>query len=238
MAAGGLHGTAASVPGSDPLPKDPRGGRGEFQGMKVVEQVVTAVGRAIEFALTGQASFRVTSSEFASTPTVDGSVQARMAMDELTADLAEWFQIKLTWPVLLELARPQGWSWKATLYHAEGNLGRYSPQELGERKAHKITVTPGLTRPRFRAILGHEIVHAYQHERKILTRNMALREGMARWVEYHILTKAGQSVEAARLLSIRHYLFGKAVGSVLEYEKNHGRERTLSWLHSPDADQG
>ncbi|MEW6279475.1 MAG: hypothetical protein AB1758_12670 [Candidatus Eremiobacterota bacterium] len=201
--------------------------------MKAVEQLVNALGRAIEFALTGQSGYQLATSEFLSSSTIDGSVQARLAMDEVLPELAEGFSIRLSWPVLLELGRPQGLGWKASLYHAEGNMGRYSPQDLGKgKRAHQVTVVPGLARPRFRSILAHELVHAYQHEHKILTRNVALREGMARWVEYHVLLRSGCTAEAQRLLKIRHYMFGKAIRSVLEHEKNHGREKTLAWLHT------
>lgn len=206
----------------------------ELAGVSVVEKLVNWLGRTVEFAMTGRSEYQLTTSEFQTARTIDGAVQARMAMDELVEDLSSWFHIKLTWPVFLELKHPPGVGWKASLYHAEGNMGRYTPQELGERRGHEVLVAPGLPRPRFRSILAHELVHAYQHEKKILTKNIALREGMARWVEYHVLTRAGAHQEARRLLRIKHYMFGKAIKSVLEHEKNHGLEKTLAWLHEQD----
>lgn len=202
--------------------------------MQILEKVITTVGRALEFALTGQSDFRLTLSEFSESPTVNGSVQARLVLDELRPALRREFGIQLAWPVLLELKQPPGWSWKATFYHAEGNLGRYVPHELGERKAHQVMIIPGLPRPRFRAILGHELVHAYQREAGILKKNRALREGMARWIEYHLLSTSAPS-EAQKLLKIRHYTFGKAVQVIVDYEKEHGTRATMEWLNRYDS---
>lgn len=201
--------------------------------MRLLEQMINGLGRAIEFALTGQSSFRLTLSEFSEAPTINGSVQARLVLDELEVGLARDFSIRLRWPVLLELKRPPGWSWKATFYHAEGNLGRYTPQVLGEKKAHQIMVVPGLPRPRFRAILGHEMVHAFQREQNLLVCNQALREGMARWIEYHLL-KESEPAAAEKLLTIRHYTFGKAVKTIVDYEARHGVPETLRWLRAMD----
>lgn len=190
---------------------------------------LTRVGRAIEVALTGQSTFQLTKGEFATSATIDNRVQARMALDEVVGTLDREFGIRLEWPILLELQKPPAISWKATFYNPEGNLGRYTLQELGPRKAHQIQVTPGLTRVRFLAILAHEVVHAYQRESGILRGNQALREGMARWIEYRLLTRSN-SPEARKLLHLRMYTNGKSLQTLLDYEARHGTRETMSWL--------
>lgn len=199
--------------------------------MDLVEKLVTRVGRALEFALTGRAEFQMTLSDFAEAKTVNGSVQARLVLDELRPLLKKEYGISLTWPVLLELKQPPAAGWKAGFYHAEGNMGRYTPQEFGDKKAHQVMVIPGLPRPRFRSILGHELVHAYQREKSILMGDRGLREGMARWIEYHLLLPTHPK-EAAKLLKIRHFTFGRAISIILDYEKKHGVAETMRWLEN------
>ena len=187
------------------------------------------MGRALEFALTGQSDYRVTLSEFAEARTIDGTVQSRLVLDEVRPFLEKEFGIKLRWPVLVELKQPPPRSWKGSFYHAEGNVARYMLQEMGEKRVHQILISPGLPRPRFRALLGHELTHAYQREHRILERNRALREGMARWIEYHLL-KEKFPKDAKRLLKLRSFTFGRAVTTILDYEKVHGVRETLRWL--------
>ncbi len=205
--------------------------------MDLVEKVFTRVSRALEFALTGRTEYRMTLSDFAEAKTINGSVQARLVLDELRPFLEKTYRIKLTWPVLLELKQPPPRSWKGSFYHAEGNVGRYIPQDFGQKKAHQIMVIPGLPRPKFRSILGHELVHAHQTEAGILVKNQALREGMARWVEYHLL-KEKHPRQAKKLLKIRHFTFGRAIRIIVDYEKEHGREATLAWLRTYDQREG
>ena len=201
--------------------------------MQALTRVVTAMGRTIEFALTGQADYQLTLTEFAHTRTINGSVQARLVQDELQPHLAKQFGIKLTWPVLVELKHPPKQSWKNSFYHSEGNVARYIPQTMGQKKVHQIFVMPGLPRHRFRALLGHELTHAFQRERRILEKNRALREGMARWIEYHLLKDEAPD-DAERILKLRSFTFGKAVHTILDFEKQHGLSQTLRWLAEID----
>lgn len=108
-------------------------------------------------------------------------------------------------------------------------MGRYQVNVMGSEKSHQVTVRPNLATPVFRAILAHELVHAYQTEKKLLEQNRALREGMARWVEYHFLRET-MPKQAEKLLQVRHFTFGKSVNTIMAYEAEHGREETLKWL--------
>jgi hypothetical protein len=161
---------------------------------------------------------------------IDDVGQVRLLQRAVQAELRVQFQFALEHPVLVELKIPPAQGWRGNYYNPEGNLGRYTMLDLGGMKTHQILVRPGLEKTRFCAILAHEMTHAYQREQNILTENQALREGMARWVEYHLLQQ-DKSPEAHRLLKLENYTFGKAIESILSYEKHHGRAATLQWLN-------
>jgi hypothetical protein len=194
--------------------------------------MLTSVGRFIEYQLTGQADFRIQTPN-TQVRTVQTDLEGKLQLDSVRADLTREFALGTRWPILLEVKKPPPLGWKGGFYHSEGNLGRYEPKQLGSHQGHHITIRPGLQTSIFRAILAHELVHAAQTEGDILTGNQALREGMARWVEYHFLRK-GQPEEAERLRKLRHYTFGKAIETILAFEQEHGRDQTLQWLRSFD----
>ena len=194
-----------------------------------LSQVFVEVGRAIERACFGQSHFRITTSEFSNAPTIDNMVQAKMALAEVRRQLAEEFSIELRWPLLLELKVPPALGWKAAVYNPEGNMARHTVVDFKGTPAHQMWVKPGLTRARFKSLVGHEMVHAFQREANFLNENLSLREGMARWVEFHFLKG---SSEAERLLKLKHYTFGRSIESILEYESKSGRQATLKWLRS------
>lgn len=198
---------------------------------KFAENVLNQVGRKLEYWFTGQSSFRINSGDMSAGASVNNETQARLLLEDVRKDIRSHFQLELRWPVLLQLQHPPGIDWKASFYNAEGNLGRYTSYQLGATPAHQIQVRPGLPRARFRAVLAHELMHAYQREADILKTNQALREGMARWAEYYFLVRANPK-EAQRLLKIRHFTFGKAIHTILAYEKQHGTQQTMRWLQN------
>ena len=191
--------------------------------------VFTEVSRAIERAIFGQSQFRITTSEFSTASTIDNGVQAKLALAEVRSQLARDFSIELSWPILLELKAPPAQGWKAMVYNPEGNMARHQVVDFKGNSAHQMWVKPGLTRVRFKSLVAHELVHAFQREAGFLTENLSLREGMARWVEYHFLKG---SPEADRLLKLKHYTFGRSIESILEFESKSGRPATLQWLRS------
>jgi hypothetical protein len=196
----------------------------------IIVDMLTSVGKFLEYQLTGQSDFRLMV-PFEGARTVNTDLEGRLQLDQVRQTLWQEFSIKTKWPVLLEVKTPPPAGWKAGFYHSESNLGRYQTNELGSEKSHEISVRPNLPTPIFRAILGHEMVHAYQTEKGLLRSNRALREGMARWVEYHLLKDEAPKA-AEKLLKMKHFTFGKAVNTVLEYERTHGRQPTLQWLET------
>lgn len=195
--------------------------------------MLSSVGRFLEYKLTGQSDFRLMV-PFEGVRTVNTDLEGRLQLDEVRVQLWREFSIKTRWPVLLEVKKPPPAGWKNGFYHSEGNLGRYQLNKLGSESSHQIAIRPNLATPMFRAILAHEMVHAYQTEKSLLRENRALREGMARWVEYHFLLK-DHPKQADKLLKMKHFTFGKAINTVLEYEKQHGREKTFQWLSQPQS---
>lgn len=194
--------------------------------------MLTSVGRFIEYRLTGEADFRIQAPNTRAR-TVETDLEGKLQLESVRTELAREFRLDTRWPILLEVKKPPPLGWKGSFYHSEGNLGRYEPKQLGSTQGHHITVRPGLQTAIFRAILAHELVHAAQTEGEMLVGNQALREGMARWVEYHFL-KAARADEAERLRKLRHYTFGKAIETILEFEQEHGRWQTLQWLRNFD----
>lgn len=194
-----------------------------------LSQVITEVGRAIERACFGQSHFRITTSEFSSAPTIDNLVQAKMALAEVRRQLTQDFSIDLRWPILLELKVPPAQGWKAAVYNPDGSMARHTVVDFKGTPAHQVWIRPGLTRARFKSLVAHELVHAFQREANFLNENLSLREGMARWVEFHFLKG---SSEAERLLKLKHYTFGRSIEAILEYESRSGRPATLTWLRS------
>ena len=191
--------------------------------------VFTEVARAVEKACFGQSSFRITTSEFTIASTIDNGVQAKLALADVRRQLAQDFNIELAWPILLELKIPPAQGWKAMVYNPEGSLARHQIVDFKGSSAHQIWIKPTLSRIRFKSLVAHELVHAVQREANFLTQNLSLREGMARWVEFHFLKG---SPESDRLLQIKNYTFGKSIESILAYEAKSGRQATLQWLRS------
>ncbi len=193
------------------------------------------MGRMLEYQLTGQADFRIQLPN-TTTRTVETDLEGKLQLNSVRGELQQKFSLNLHWPILLEVKKPPPLGWKAGFYHSEGNLGRYQAKSLGAHQGHHVTVRPGLQTSVFRAILAHELVHAAQTEAEILVGNQALREGMARWVEYHFL-KNDCPDEAERLRRLRHYTFGKAIETILEHEAQNGRRSTLKWLRDYGREQ-
>lgn len=165
----------------------------------------------------------------ATSDVVDEPGQVPILQKRVVKELHVLFGLQLAWPVLVELRLPPPAGWRAGFYNPEGNLGRYTLVHLGQLATHQILIRPGMSQARFCALLAHELVHAYQREKNILVENQALREGMARWVEFHFL-KDRDPAESEKLLALKHYTFGKSIESILAYEKQHGRDQTLHWL--------
>jgi hypothetical protein len=100
---------------------------------------------------------------------------------------------------------------------------------------HMVYVLKGLQKKRFKAVLAHEMAHAFLREEDILKADRAMREGFARWVEYKILQSEGMEEEARKIRNLKTYRYGKAVNRILALEKEVGQDSVIDSLRSPAA---
>lgn len=195
---------------------------------------LNCLGRYIEFLLTGQSDFKITTSEFEKAEIIDNEVQAKIALQEVRLYLKKAFSINLTNPIVIKLGRPQTWDWKLRLTSGFTHIGNYCCERMGENSAHMITIVPGLERIKFKSVLCHELTHAFQAEHEMLRNFKGYKEGMARWVEYHFLLDNQQEAEAKKISGFGLVLLGNMLNKILLYEKEHGRAATCRWLASID----
>ena len=83
---------------------------------------------------------------------------------------------------------------------------------------------------RFKAIVAHELAHAWEREQEILTSDRGLREGFARWIEYKVLQSEGLHAEAARVAGIRTWRYGRGVRTLLAVERKQGEGGVLEFI--------
>ena len=195
-----------------------------------MQQIVDTLVRCIEWAVSGRSEYHLTLSEFEDAAIIDNGVQAKRALGEVRRDLREQFAIDLARPVIIQLGQPTTLDWKTAGTPGYNHVGNYTPRWFGDKITHGITIVPGLKRTKFKAVLGHELGHAFQSERALQFSSSGLKEGMSRWIEYHLLLRYGMEEEAAKLLKLQRYLLGKAMVDILDYETKHGRAATMAWL--------
>ncbi|MCR4783880.1 MAG: hypothetical protein K6A35_05105 [bacterium] len=192
--------------------------------------ILNYLGRSLEFALTGQTNYKITTSEFEKASIIDNEVQAALALKEVRQYLKEKFSIVLRQPVVVHLGQPKTWLWKWRLTSGFNHVGNYYSQPMGQTYSHIITIIPKLERTKFKAVLCHELVHAFQIEHNMLRHLKGYREGMSRWVEYHFLIDHKKSGEAKKLRKIGLAILGNMLNKILAYEEKHGRAATCRWL--------
>jgi len=198
---------------------------------RILSSLFVAIGRALEFIMTGQSDFKITTEEFAAQDVVKDLAAGKKILDELRIDLKARFDINVTRPVVLELVKEgktgsYDFSWLAE------SLGKYRSHMMIDGRYHLVYVQSGMKKERFRAILAHELTHAYQHEVGLFSTNRAFREGLARWVEYKVLLLEGQQEEAVKLLKLRSWLYGRGIIKFLELEKKTGEQGLIPSLQA------
>ena len=189
--------------------------------------MLTAAGRGLEFLLTGQAGFSIITSDFHDADVITDLVQARRVLLEARTLLESRFGIVVQRPILLDMFEESDWSRAGLQRMWQGTLGHYQPQPLGEKWVHGIRVIKGLVRPRFKAIVAHELAHAWEREAHVLSSDRGLREGFARWVEYKVLQGEGLHAEARRIVGIRTWRYGRGVRTLLAIERERGEKGVL-----------
>jgi hypothetical protein len=199
-----------------------------------LKSLATKAGRAIEYALTGQSDFAVITSEFKGFSAVGDITKAKIVLDEARQFLRKEFSIQLRAPVIIEIFNEDEVTLAALqrrmkMHHT---VGYYKPEALGDKSAHTVYVQKGLSRPRFKAVAAHEMVHAFEREAGLLRSHYSLREGFARWVEYKVLLSEGEHAEAEKLMRLRSWRTGKGIKLLLEVEKEKGVRGVLDYVRS------
>lgn len=194
-----------------------------------LKKVFVLCGRTLEYALTGQSEFKITTSEFADHDIIRDLVVAKRLLDDLKLVLIERFDITVRKPVVIELITDDK-RWSYTFSWLEGSLGKYTSHKMIDEKYHLVYLLSGLPIKRFKAILAHELTHAFLYEVQLYCTNRACREGLARWVEYKILLAEGETGEAEKLLRIKHWIYGKGISKVIEIEKQTGEKNLFNEL--------
>ncbi len=184
----------------------------------MIIKFLNCLGRYIEFLLTGQSDFKITTSEFEKAKIIDNEVQAKIALQEVRVYLKKSFSINLVNPVVIKLGQPQTWAWKLRITSGFTHIGNYCYEQMGENSAHMITIVPGLEHEMLRNFKGY-------------------KEGMARWVEYHFLLDSQRQAEAKKISGFGLVLLGNMLNKILLYEKKHGRAATCRWLASMNKDR-
>ncbi|MDQ7824484.1 MAG: hypothetical protein RDV48_16905 [Candidatus Eremiobacteraeota bacterium] len=199
----------------------------------ILKSTLVKIGRTIEFLITGQSEFKITTSEFEvnDKPNVRDLTVAKKLLEEMKSLLAGQYGIKVTYPVVIELIKEQR-IWEYSFSWCAGSLGKYRSHLMFDEKYHMVYILSGLKRERFKAILAHELTHAFLYEKKLFTENKSFREAMARWVEYRILLSEGEKHEAGKLLKIKSWMYGRGIVKILALEKKVGREHLVAHLLS------
>lgn len=196
---------------------------------------LTALGRRLEFLATGQTEYHVLTNEFAGIEQVNESLRARMFLEEVQKFLLEIFGIKISKPVLVELVDEGQCNLNSTYFMFSGTLGRYQYQKMGKNNVHLVYILKGLKKQRFKAILAHELSHAYERENGVLKHNKGMREGLARWIEYKMLVKEGEFKEAKKILKIKHWAFGRGIKKFIELEKEMGERQLIEYIKNIES---
>jgi hypothetical protein len=101
----------------------------------------------------------------------------------------------------------------------EHTLGLYARR--GIRRG--IYIQTGLPKMLFLQVAAHEFAHAWQGENCPILSDVALHEGFAEWVAYHVLGAYGYSYGLERLQS-RTDIYGRGLKRVLDIEARQGIE--------------
>ncbi len=188
----------------------------------------------IDHFFSGRREFRMTLSPFSLNreKVVSDPIIGKKILDEVRETISSEYSVTVLSPVVLELIRNRN-GHELRFEWGYDEVGKYHSQRMINEKYHMIYVISGLPSKRFRAICAHELMHAYLYERRLFTDNQALREAMARWMEYKILKRLGAKKDMEHLSEIRTLKFGSGFRKVLEAESRiRGGTPLVEWLRS------
>jgi hypothetical protein len=196
---------------------------------------LTFLGRTLEFFFTGETHYFFATSELADVEVVDDRIKANRLLGEVRQLLFNDFGLSVEHPVIVEIEALGRRDLRDALHHRRGSLGKYRMQDMGKGSAHCISIVGGLGAERFKALLAHEIAHAWLREKNLLTGDRVMREGLARWVEYKVLLKLGRKNEAGKVRGIRLWSYGRGIRRFLDIEERVGEAKVLDFARRGES---
>lgn len=200
-----------------------------------LKRILLTLGRGLEYIATGQSDYNLYSHRGVLYETVNDTYKAKEILAEMKEYLRDNFGLVIEAPIIIELYSGNEFSLKGKRRKTKGVLGQYHYENLpGKYMAHMIYISTGLEKRRFRAILAHEMTHAFLREAQLMNCDRYLREGFARWIEYKILLEMGLEKEAEKILDIKTWKYGKAVEKIFRLEKKVGTKGVIEVLKRID----
>jgi hypothetical protein len=202
---------------------------------KAVKKTILGIGRFLEFFTMGETDYKLHTTEGEEFEEVSDLYKARTLVAQTKELMQDSFGIILTSPVIINLYSGSEFSLKDTKRELCGVLGQYHYENLGKNNlAHMIYIMKGLEKRRFRAVLAHEMTHAFLREAKLMNCDRYLREGFARWIEYKTLMGQGLKEDAKKILHIKTSKYGKDVEKIFRLEKKVGTQGVIEILRRID----
>jgi hypothetical protein len=184
--------------------------------------------RLTEYTLIGQSEYTIYKREIAEFETVVDKLKAKTLEDQVISFLCKRLGVSLRRPVITDLYSGNEFDWKGIIMELRGDLGRYHMETMGKLGlVHMIYIRSGLSKNRFMSILAHEMAHAFLREEKLLNKERFLREGFARWVEYHFLLELGEKPIAEKLTQIKTLRGGREILKFLSLEHKLGMKGVM-----------
>lgn len=188
-----------------------------------MKKILIMGGRLIEYLLTGESDFHFYTADGEVYEQVTYIYKAREILKEMREYLARKYGIEIKSPVIIELYSGDEFNLKGIWLQLRGVMGQYHYENLGKSgMAHMIYLKKGMKKKKFKAILAHEMTHAFLRDQELMGCDRFFREGFARWIEYKTLIDLGLLEEADKIMQIKTWKRGKAVEEIFKIEKKVG----------------
>ncbi|MCD4786302.1 MAG: hypothetical protein K8T10_20960 [Candidatus Eremiobacteraeota bacterium] len=188
-----------------------------------MKKILITGGRLIEYILTGESDFHLYSADGEIYEKVTDIYKAREVLKGMREYLVGKFGMEIKSPVIIELYSGDEFNLKGIWLQLKGVKGQYHYENLGKNgMAHMIYLKKGMNKKKFKAILAHELTHAFLRDQELMNCDRFFREGFARWVEYKTLIDLGLLEEADKIKHIKTWKRGKAVEEIFKIEKKVG----------------
>ena len=199
--------------------------------IKIIKNIFTTFVRACDYIISGRKEFSITTDGFDEDkyPFINNLNIGKKLLSITNEYISDRYSIVVINPVVLELVKSRekdflNFTWK------EENLGKYHSQKMINEKYHMIYIMSGLPIKRFKAIIAHELMHAFLYEQKIFTDDQPCREAMARWIEYKILKDLHSKKDIEHILKIKSLKHGSGFKEILKIKKKARKKPLVRFL--------